>query len=188
MRLVLALAALTLVASPSASAELAAGSHSAGDGWTVQVSVEPSDLGPIVVSVARVRPVQERGSHAWLQHELLFENTGDRRITFADTRTAAVLGPPGRPMLVASDSGCGYYRVKPLRGACPMYLDFPSVKPHDSISRTVTLWKGLRGMTPLATGTYVFRKLLRFQAGREVPEEGAGRAVTIELVYRVAAR
>ncbi|MGH3046711.1 MAG: hypothetical protein ACRDNC_06875 [Gaiellaceae bacterium] len=186
MRFVFALAALVLAASPSASAELAAGGRSAGDGWTVQVSVEPSDLGRIVVSVARVRRVQERDRRVWLQHDLVFENTSDRRITFAETRTAAVLGPPGRPMLVASDQACGYYRIKPLRGACLLYLDFPTVRPHGSVSRTVTLWKGLPGMRPLAAGAYVFRKPLRFQVGREVPAKGSGRTVTIELVYRVA--
>ncbi|MGH3035517.1 MAG: hypothetical protein ACRDON_13320 [Gaiellaceae bacterium] len=153
----------------------------------MQVSVKPSDLGPIVISVGS-RHVRESDSHTWLQHDLVFENRGDRAVTFADTRTAAVLGPAGRPMLVAADEGCGYYRVKPLRGACLLYLDFITVRPHGSVSRTITLWKGLRGMSPLGAGTFVFRKPMRFQVGREVPEEGTGRTVTIKVVYRVAAR
>jgi hypothetical protein len=178
---------LALVACPSALAEPAAGSRSAGDGWAVHVSVEPSDLGRIVVSVGS-RRVGGFGPHIWLQHDLVFENTGDRTVTFADTRTAAVLGPAGRPMLVASDTGCGYSRVKPLLGACRLNLDFPTVRPHRSVSRTITLWRGLRGMKPLRAGTFVFRKPLRFHVGRSVPEVGTGRTVTIQLVYRVAAR
>jgi hypothetical protein len=180
-------AVLALAVCPAAVAEPAAGVRSAGDGWAVQVSVEPSDLGPIVVSVGS-RRVDGFGSHVWLQHELVFENTGDRTITFADTRTAAVLGPRGRPMLVASDEGCGYWRVDPLRGACLAYLDLITVKPHRSVSRTIKLWKGLRGTKPLRAGTFVFRKPMRFQVGRSVPEVGTGRTGTIKLVYRVSTR
>jgi hypothetical protein len=177
---------LALAVCPSALAELAAGSRSAGDGWTVQVSVARSDLGPVVVSVRRVRRVRESDSRMWLQHDLVFKNASDRTVTFADTRTAAVLGPVGRPMLVASDEGCGYYRVKPLRGACLAYLDFITVKPHGSASRTITLWKGLPGMKPRSVGTYVFRKPMRFQVGRAVPADGTGHTATIRLVYRLA--
>jgi hypothetical protein len=180
-------AVLALVACPAAFSEPAAGIRSASDGWAVQVSVEPSDLGPIVVSVGS-RRLDGLASHVWLQHELVFENTGDRTVTFADTRTAAVLGPRGRPMLVASDEGCGYHRVRPLRGACRLYLDFPTVKPHRTISRTVTLWRGLRGMKPLRAGTFVFRKPMRFQVGRSVPRVGTGRSVTVKLVYKITAR
>jgi hypothetical protein len=175
---------LALLAPVSASAELARGSRSAGDGWIVQVSVEPTDLGPISVSVGRIRPAPP-GSQAWLQHDLVFENTGDRRVTFADTRTAALLGPSRNPVLLAGDNGCGYSRVKPLVGACLLNLDFPSVKPRRSVMRTVTLWKGLPGMKSLTPGTYVFRKSVRFRLGREIPPPGTGRAFTLRIVYRV---
>jgi hypothetical protein len=177
---------LALVACPAASAEPAAGIRSAGDGWAVQVSVESSDLGPIVVSVGS-RRADGFGSHSWIQHDLVFENTGDRTVTFADTRTAAVLGPRGRPMLVASDEGCGYWRLDPLRGACLAYLDFITVKPHRSVSRTISIWKGLRGAKPLRARRFVFRKPMRFQVGRSAPETGTGRTGTIKLVYRVTA-
>jgi hypothetical protein len=181
------LVVLALVVCPVAFGEPAAGIRSAGDGWAVQVSVEPTDLGPIVVSVGS-RRVSGFGSHVWLQHDLVYENTGDRTVTFADTRAAAVLGPAGRPMLVASDEGCAYYRVRPLRGACLLNLDFPTVKPHRTISRTVTLWRGLRGMKPLRAGTFVFRKPLRFQVGRSAPDVGTGRSVAIKLVYKITVR
>ena len=92
-------------------------------------------------------------------------------------------------MLVASsDRRCGYLRVEPLRAVCILPLDFPFLRAQGRLSRTVTLWKGLPGMAPLAAGTYVFRTPLRFQVGREVPGAGAGRSVTIRLVYRVAVR
>ena len=154
----------------------------------MSVSVRPSDLGPIVVSVARVRRASESDSRAWLQHELVFENTSDRPVSFADTRTAAVLGSRGRPMLVGADEGCGYHRVNPLRGVCLLYLDLLTIDPHGSASRTITLWTGLRGLKPLVAGRYVFRKPMRFQAGREVPAGGTGRTVRLELTYRVALR
>jgi hypothetical protein len=66
-----------------------------------------------------------------------------------------------------------------------MYLDIPTVGPHRALTRTVTLWKDLRGMEPLKAGTYVFRKTLRFKAGNKPPAEGAGRTATLRLVYRV---
>lgn len=179
---------VALAVCPSGYAGLAAGSRSEHDGWTVQVSVEPSDLGPIVVSVTQPRRVETHDPHVWLQHELVFENTSDRRITFADTWGWALLGPRGRPMLfVSADRRCAPWRIKPLRTVCILPLNFPVVRAHGRLSRTVRLRKGLPGATLLAAGTYVFRQPLRFRAGREVPAEGAGRSVTISLVYRVAA-
>jgi hypothetical protein len=177
---------LALAACPAAFGEPAAGVRSAGDGWAVHVSVEPSDLGRIVVS-AGARRVRAGSSRVWLEHDLVFENTGDRTVTFADTRTAAVLGPRGRPMLIGSDEGCGYWRLHPFRGVCLAYLDFITVRPHRSVSRRITLWRA-RGMKPLRAGTFVFRKPMRFRVGRSVPEMGTGRTVTIELVYRITAR
>lgn len=183
-----AIVCLALIVCPSASAGLAAGSRSAGDGWVVHVSVVPADLGPLTVSVGPARPAPQGCAHPWLQHDIVFENTGDRRVTFADTRAAAVLGPAGRPVLLASDPGCSYSRVRPIRAACLAYLDFPTVKPHGSVTRTITLWKGLRGMKSLRPGTYVFRKPIRFDVGRHVPPAGTGRSAILEITYRIDAR
>jgi hypothetical protein len=187
MRTALALTALVaLAACPPAFARVAVGSRSAEPGWTVTVSVEPSDLGPIRLSVSNTRTAPVTDAHGWLEHDLVFDNTGDRPITFADTRTAALLGPPGRRMLLASDSGCGY-SLHPLGPACLAYLDLLTVKPHRSATRTVTLFKGLRGLAPLEPGRYVFRKTVRFAVGLQPPPPGAGRDFTVRLVYRIEA-
>jgi hypothetical protein len=155
------------------------------DGWTVEVSFESSDLGPITVSVGPIRRVGPNDSRAWVQHDLVFANTGDRPVTFADSRTGARL-PRGHARLLAADHGCGYaLHEGRIEFACLMYLDIPTVGPYSALTRTVTLWKGLRGMEPLRAGTYVFRKTLRFKAGHNPPAEGAGRTATLRLVYRV---
>jgi hypothetical protein len=80
-------------------------------------------------------------------------------------------------MRLAADEGCGY-AVQPLVPVCRLDLRLLTVEPRASVAGTITLFKGLRGMKPLAPGTYVFRKEIRFQAGREFP---------FRLVYRVEA-
>jgi hypothetical protein len=179
---------LALVACPPAFGELAVGTRSASDGWSVQVSVEPSELGPIAVSVGRVRPAPVNGSRAWLQHDLVLENRGDRPVTFADTRNGMFLGPRARRVLLAADQGCGYgiYKRR-IELACLLYLDIPTLDPHTSLTRTLTLWKGLPGMNPLRPGTYVFRHPIRFRIGREPPADGRGQTAMLEIDYRVGA-
>ena len=135
-----------------------------------------------------MRRAPTNDSHAWLQHDLVFINTSDRPVTFADSRRGALLGPHGNPLLLAADQGCGYApHGRRLELACLMYLDIPTVEPHSALTRTVTLWKGLRGMEPLEPGTYVFRKEVRFQVGQKPPAEGAGRTATLRIVYQVDA-
>lgn len=160
----------------------------AHDGWIVEVSVEPSDLGPVVVSVGPTRPRGPHESRAWVEHDLVFENTGNRPVTFADSRTAKRLGPRRKPLLLVADQGCGYslYEGR-IELVCLTYLDIPTVKPHGVLKRTVTLWKGLRGMGRLEPGTYVFRKKVHFQLGEKPPTRGAGRTATLRIVYQVDA-
>jgi hypothetical protein len=67
-----------------------------------------------------------------------------------------------------------------------MYLDIPTIEPGESHTRTVTLWKGLRGMSALRPGTYVVQQAFRFRVGIHAPEPGAGRAIRLRIVYRVA--
>jgi hypothetical protein len=187
VRFLLALAAAALVVPASASAELAIGSRSAGEGWMVAVSVTATGLGPVDVSLGPLRPATGWGNQ-WLHHDLVFTNDGDRVVTYADMWTADVLGPPGRPMLVGdADGRCGYRAVKPLRGACILPLIFVDISPGRSETRVVRLWKGLRRMAPLEPGRYVFRQPLRFKLGRYPPAEGEGRRGVIKLVYRVEA-
>lgn len=178
-------AVLAVIAPAPASAELAIGSRSGEEGWIVTVSAKAVGLGPVEVSAGAVRPVTGWG-HQWVEHELMLTNTGNREVSFADTWTAAVLGTRGHPVLLAeADGRCGYRAVRPLRAACILPLIFVDVRPRKSVTRTVTLWKGLRRMEPLKAGTYVFRQPLRYRLGKYPPAEGDGRTGTIKLVYRI---
>jgi hypothetical protein len=180
-------AALALALPASASAELASGSRSADDGWIVSVSVRTFGLGPVDVSVGPLRPAVGWGRQ-WLEHDLVLSNKGHRKVTFADTWRADVLGRRGRPMLIATaDWRCGYHAVRPLRVACVLPLDFVYIRPGRSVTRVATIWKGVRRMAPLEPGTYVFRQPLRYRFGWHVPAEGEGRTGVVKLVYRVEA-
>jgi hypothetical protein len=178
---------LALTAPASASAELAIGSRTAAEGWRVTVSAKAVRLGPMDVSAGPLRPATGWG-RTWLEHDLVLSNTGERKITFADTWRAGVLGLPGRPMLVAeADGRCGYRAVRPLRAVCRLPLIFVDIQPGRTVTRLATLWKGLRRMAPVEPGTYAFRQPLRFSFGKYPPTEGRGHAGAIKLVYRVEA-
>lgn len=122
-----------------------------------------------------------------MQHDLVFRNTSDEPVTFADTRGAKLLGHP--PRLVAGDEGCGWARVTPesgVTGACLMYLDPFTVRAHATVTRTVTLYKELPGMRRLLPGTYVFSRPVRFRVGTAMPEQGEGTSVVLKLRYVVS--
>ena len=182
--------ALALVVPSAAAAELAAGTRATDDEWRMFVSVEPSTFGPIVVAVGPVRPAPWTCSRhcapAWLQHEIAVTNTGDRPVTFRGLGLTAELGPRTRPALLVASGPCTYANSRRrITIACLTYLDIPSVGPHETERRTVTLWKGLAGMSHLRRGAYVARYPLRFVFGRRFPAEGEGRAGAVKLVYRV---
>lgn len=157
--------------------------------WTVRVSVEPAVVGPVRVSLRDLRRAPANDARPWIELELVFENRRRRPITFVDTRRSAIVGPRGRRALLAADVGCGYGFATPRgpieAGACAAYLDILTLKAHGSESRTVTLFKGLRGLDRLEPGTYVFAKPIRFQPGHELPEDGEGRAAVLRLVYEL---
>ena len=161
----------------------------ASDGWTMDVRAEPSAVGPIRVSVGRARRARANDARPWLRQELALENRGERTVTFADTRTSAIVGPPERRALLAADEGCGYGLATPTSpiesGACATYLDVLTLAPQRAASRTLTLFKGLRGLDRLSPGTYVFGKRIRFQAGRKPPEQRAGRTAVLRIVYEL---
>jgi hypothetical protein len=178
---------LALLTPGAASAELAMGSRSAGEGWLVTVSVETRGLGPVEVSAGSLRPASGWGRQ-WLSHDLVLSNTGEHRVTFADTWGPDVLGPRRRPMLIAeADGRCGYTGVRPLRAACILPLIFVGIRPGRSEVLAASLWKGVGRMAPLEPGTYVFRQSLRFSLGTHPPAEGEGHAGVFKLVYRVEA-
>jgi hypothetical protein len=181
VKLLLALVAAALVVPAPASAGLAIGSRSAGEGWVVTVSLEARGTGPLGVSAGPLRPGSPSESHPWLQHELVLTNRSLRTLTFADTRAVRIFA-----RLLVAEEGCAYI-LRPLEPACVLYLDIPSLEPGESRSRIVTLWKGLPGLKPLAAGTYVFKKKIRFQFGTAAPGPGHGHRAALDLTYRVEA-
>jgi hypothetical protein len=160
--------------------------------WRVRVTVRPSRLGPIAFAAKNLAPTKRTNSHPWIEHDLVFRNTGDRPVTFDDTRSSTFIGKAGHARLLAADEGCGYALNYPgapaTAGSCAAYLDLLTVKPHTSAKRSVTVFEGLRGMDPLVAGTYVFRRPVRFQFGGQLPSDGEGRSGVVRLVYEVESR
>jgi hypothetical protein len=116
-----------------------------------------------------VRAAPDNDAKPWVRHELVFRNLGDRPLRFDDTRTSKFMRLQGRPPLLAADEGCGYSIASPgaavEQGACLNYLDAFVVKPQASVTRNVTLFKGLSGMVELGEALYTFRKEVRFKIG-----------------------
>lgn len=162
------------------------------DHWRVQVSAKPSRLGPIVFAARNLARAKRSNSHPWIRHDLVFRNRDGRPVSFAATRSSEFAGEAGRNQLLVADQGCGYARnsarASVRAGACYAYLDSLVVKPHASARRSITLFKGLPGMDRLSAGTYVFRRPVRFQPGRQQPGESEGRSGVVRLVYQIAPR
>jgi hypothetical protein len=155
------------------------------DGWTVEVSIAPGTVGPIALDVGRVRTAGSSFSHPWIQHAVEFHNQGNRPVFFRDTRGSLFLEGAGGRALLAADEGCGYERrgKKPVRpGACLLYLDAFDIRPGSTARRTVTLFKELRGMEPLAPGRYLWDKVIRFSVGSP---DARVRTATIRLTYEL---
>jgi hypothetical protein len=117
----------------------------------------------------------------------MLRNTGDRPVTFADTRSSRFIGEGGHSRVLAADQGCGYaldgQEAGAKAGACLSYLDLLRVEPDASAKRSITLFKGLRGIDRLVASTYIFRRSVRFQFGHRMPDEAEGRWGTVTLVY-----
>jgi hypothetical protein len=162
------------------------------DHWRIQVSARPSRLGPIVFAARNLAGAKPSNSHPWIGHDLVFRNTGDRPVSFADTRGSEFVGEAGRNEILVADQGCGYARNSPRApatpGACSAYQDPLVVEPHASVRRSITLFKGLPGMDHISSGTDVFRRPVRFQPGRHQPGESEGRSSVVRLVYQIAPR
>jgi hypothetical protein len=155
------------------------------DGWTVGVSVTPSEFGPLRISVGDVTAAPRTESNGWLQHDFVLENTGSRTLDFDDTRISVFLGPPPRS-LIAADTGCGYgasSKTAPVEaGACLSYLDAITLEPGRSVTRQISLWKELNGMPALSPGTYTFTKVLRY---RSAGQPGSEIEVTVHITYSI---
>lgn len=159
------------------------------DGWRVGVSVDRVSLGPITVSVGPVEAAPGTGARPWVQHEVLFENSGDDPVQFVQMDTSAFIGPRDPRRLLAADETCGYTVDSPTSpvkaGACRAVVITFELEPHGSARRTITLFKGLRGMGRLIPGTYVFTKHVRFAVGGEIPAPSGPPTATLRVTYRI---
>jgi hypothetical protein len=159
--------------------------------WRIRIAVRPSRLGPIVFAAGNLERAKPTNSDPWIQHDLIFRNTGNQPVTFVDTRSSKFIGETGHNRLLVADEGCGYSRKHPrapVRArACLAYLDLLRVKPHASAKRSITLFKGLPSMDRLVAGTYVFRRPVRFEHRSRQPGE-RGRAAVLRVVYQIASR
>jgi hypothetical protein len=160
--------------------------------WRVRVTVNPSRLGPIAFAAKNLVRAERGNSHPWIEHDLVFRNTGARAVTFADTRSSAFLGQGTERRLLAADEGCGWAQDSPKAparaGACRASLELIGVRPHASVKRSITLFWGLPGMNKLEAGRYMFRRPVRFQLGDRPPGKGQGHSEVLNLVYEVEAR
>jgi hypothetical protein len=168
-----ALAACTSTSTPSSRPQ--AGRSDTGsreDGrrsfgsWTIDVSLRDPSVGPLTLATGELRAAPRNDAGPWVQHDLIFRNTGKTPLRFDDTRTSKFVS---RKRLLVADEGCGYGLPTPdgpaQAGACRRNLDEFVVPPKGSVTREITLFKDLPGMADLAEGTYVFRKKIRFAAG-----------------------
>ena len=134
-----------------------------------------------------VGPVAPSPGKGWIEHPFSIENVGTRRVVLSDLATSVFLGPPARS-LIAADPGCGYGFDSPTSpvtvGNCLDLLEYHLLKPGKSVSFDISLLKELRGMTHLATGTYVFHQPVGYRfAGSLSP---AIHTLTVRVTYTLA--
>lgn len=152
--------------------------------WAIRVrAIAPRSSGAVTFAAGPLRPIGKDGA----EHELLITNTGQRPVAFADTRSSRLLGARGRREPLAGDEGCGYVQDRPGAAielnACRGNRDELVVPSGRTATRTITLLWNLPGAGRLTPDTYVFRRPVRFAAGREAPDNGRGHAGVVRLVY-----
>ena len=167
--------------------EVRPASHAGVARWAVSVSLSRRRIGPLRLRTSRMQRAPHTSSQPWVEHDLRIANMGDRKVRLGDTRTSAYLRGPVDRALLGADEGCGYGFASGSDeidvGVCASYLDVPTLRPGERIKRTVTLFKGLKGMSSLRRGTYVFRKRIRYKVrGRST------RSHRIRLIYRIEPR
>lgn len=172
--------ALGTTSASSATEDEANGAAASWGAFSFQISTAPVAVGPITVDVQRPRRRGD-GNRRRLEVDLVFENGHGSTATFTDhyRSSAFASGGAGDQLLVA-DRGCGWAvldqggPVSP--GFCNAYLDGLSLKPGASGVRTLSVWRGLKGMTPLNAGHYEFVRPVKFHF------EGDRAAVRSDLV------
>lgn len=193
--LALALTGCTLSDLAPGSQDVERGSEVAAPGvdvgaWNVGVSVEPSRVQGLAVSAGPVRPAAHKAavSHEWIEHDLVLENVGRRRLRLDGAHSPkAFIGPIGhRRRLLASAGVCFYTRAGPGSGfvpGCLAVIDETDLKPGASETVTITLASGIRGMEPLVAGTYAFD--FRFRMGPAARPPGTDKEVLLRITYEI---
>jgi len=146
------------------------------------VSASASGLGELVVSSSPLAPA----ANAWLAHKLTITNGGKTTVYIDDVKVSQFLG--GREVLVGSDD-CGYASDTPgapVQPACQQPYRPTSLDPGKSTILTVTLWRGLAGMSPISGDRMVLSQPIRFRtdAAFTSPGGNAGATGEIVLTYR----
>jgi hypothetical protein len=197
---VAAIVAVTLVtgcdtASPDENAAPArspgsghAGASATAGRWKVDVSLRPNRIGPVAFAARNLTRAPSTDSKPWLNHDLVFRNAGESPVKVDDTRSSSFVGQGGRDQLVVADEGCGYGSDGPgdpvEAGVCQLDLDLLTLEPGASEKRSITLFKGLRGMDALVAGRYVFERPVRFL----VKGDREKRSGTLRITYDIATR
>jgi hypothetical protein len=144
-------------------------------------------MGPLALRTSAVRRAPETSSNPWIRHRVWIRNVGRKRVRLGDTRRSAYLRGPRERALLGADEGCGYGIASGSDeidvGLCAAYLDAPTLRAGERIKRTVTLFKGLRGMNRLRAGTYVFHKKVRYKVGNR-----EGRTRHLKVIYKIESR
>ena len=168
--------------SPAPGEEIKTTAAIAAEGYSITARVEPRRIGPLHLTVRKLRKAKPNDAHPWLRHDLVLRNSGNRKLDFGDTRTSRYLEPGRR--LLGADEGCGYGKAKgkPIdAGACALYLELLTLEPGESKKKDITLFKELPGMQEMKLGVYEFKKKLTFGIGT-----GARKPHAITIVYEVA--
>jgi hypothetical protein len=95
-----------------------------------------------------------------------------------------------RLRLLAADPRCGYAvnGDAPVQaGVCRLDARPIGVPPYGAARQTITVWRNLPGLSPLAAARYVFRKPMRFRIG-EIGAAHRAHDVQVRISYRLARR
>ena len=132
------------------------------EGWLVEVSVSPSRVGPLSVSLGELEADLDPDDPKWLSHIVTFVNVAEEVVRLEEVRASTFLRRDRDPVLLVADAGCGWVLPrggKPVKpGVCFGDLVIAHLETGESFDQAVFLNKDLPGMEQLVEGTYVFHK------------------------------